>query len=101
MQRCQVNVTIKNGKYYGLNESGNLGLDWMDVNNVIKTALSQNTIQLIITGHSENDVISSGMSSCGPVLHMIATHMFFPMTTLCGQGSRGNPRYQETWSWHT
>lgn len=49
----------------------------MDVSNVIKTALSQNTIQLIITGHSENDVISLGMSSCGPELHMIVIHMFF------------------------
>ena len=49
----------------------------MDVNNVIKTALSQDTIQLIITGHLENDAISSGMLSCGPVLHVIVTHMFF------------------------
>ena len=28
MQRCHVNATIETGKYYGLNESGNLGLDW-------------------------------------------------------------------------
>lgn len=49
----------------------------MDVNNVIKTALSQNTIQLIIIGHLENDVISLEMSSCGPVLHVIVIHMLF------------------------
>ena len=101
MQRCHVNATIETGKYYGLNESGNLGLDWNGWEQCNKDSIvsEYNTANhywsLRKWCYFFPDVIvwSCATCDCNPY--------FFPMTTLCGQGSRGKPRYQETWSWHT